>query len=95
MLCCCLVAVSMQVLTNVCISLTIFLDEDVLIGDYGEVLWLDSSGNVAARSGGGGFGDFTDGNVRNIRTLSVVWPALISADGITTNFFDSGKERQI
>ena len=42
-------------------------------------------------SGGGGFGDFTDGVVRNIWTIDAVYPPL-EVNGIETNNFDSGND---
>ena len=65
--------------------------EDILVGDYGEVFWVDEAGNVTARAGGGGFGDFTDGLVRNIQEIYVIWPALTNINGHNTDFFDSGE----
>ena len=48
--------------------------EDVLIGDYGRVFWEDENGTEVARVGGGGYGDYTDGEVRQIRRIEVVFP---------------------
>lgn len=44
-------------------------NNDVVFGDYGRVVWRSSDGPngvVAAISGGGGYGDFTDGVLRTI-----------------------------
>jgi hypothetical protein len=35
------------------------VNENILIGDYGQILWRDESGVTVARHGGGGYGDFT------------------------------------
>lgn len=43
---------------------------DVLFGDYGEVIWYNKDGEAVARVGGGGYGDFTDGDVRQINKIS-------------------------
>ena len=42
--------------------------DDVLIGDFGRVEWK-SGDNISAISGGGGYGDFTDGVIRNISEI--------------------------
>ena len=65
--------------------------ENVLIGDYGRIFWLDEEGNEVARSGGGGFGDYTDGVVRSIHMIEVVYPPW-HMNGIHTNHFDSGND---
>ena len=42
------------------------LNENVLIGDYGEVFWRDPElGTIVARQCGGGYGDYTDNTARN------------------------------
>lgn len=46
--------------------------EDVLIGDFGRVFWSNETGAEVARAGGGGYGDFTDGMVRQIRQIVAV-----------------------
>ena len=56
--------------------------EDVLIGDFGLVLWIDETGAEVARGGGGGYGDFTDGMVRQISQIVAV----------TSPIFDSGND---
>ena len=61
-------------------------NENVLIGDYGHVKWVDESGTVVARQGGGGYGDFTDNTLRNIHLVESLYPPLI------TNNFDSGND---
>lgn len=48
--------------------------EDVLFGDYGRVFWIDEVGNEVARVGGGGYDDFTDGEVRQIHRIEAVYP---------------------
>lgn len=51
-------------------------NRDVLFGDYGEVIWYDADGNVVARVGGGGYGDFTDGEVRQISQVRGMFPPM-------------------
>lgn len=60
--------------------------EDVLIGDYGLVTWIDENGIEVARSGGGGYGDFTDGIVRSIFKVEVAYPRK------EINYHDSGND---
>ena len=67
------------------------LNENVLIGDYGQVKWIDEDGNVVARQGGGGYGDFTDNTLRNIHLVESLYPPLYTR-GIPTNSFDSGSD---
>ena len=62
------------------------VNENVLIGDYGQVLWRDESGTIVARQGGGGYGDFTDKTVRNFHFVESLYPPLV------TNNFDSGSD---
>ena len=62
-----------------------------MVGDYGTLTWVDGDGNIAARAGGGGFDDFTDGVVRSIHKIYVVWPPLENLNEHQTNFFDSGE----
>ncbi|GAX18396.1 hypothetical protein FisN_2Lh003 [Fistulifera solaris] len=52
-------------------TLTGGTSNDIIIGDFGRVLWRSSSSDIfqadnaiAARAGGGGYGDFTDGVLR-------------------------------
>ena len=45
-----------------------------MIGDYGEIFWVDREGGNASRAGGGGYGDYTDGVVRSIKNILVVYP---------------------
>jgi hypothetical protein len=59
---------------------------DVLFGDYGEVLWFDKNGVVVARVGGGGYGDFTDGEVRQISQIRGIFPPM------NINYLDSGND---
>lgn len=61
---------------------------DVLIGDYGIVLWIDDDGVVVARAGGGGYGDFTDDEERNIYRVKSLYPF-----PAFTNNYDSGSDR--
>ena len=60
--------------------------EDILIGDYGRISWINEDGNEVARSGGGGYGDYTDGVLRSIFKVEVVYPRS------TVNNFDSGDD---
>lgn len=60
--------------------------KDILVGDYGQVVWLDDDDVEVARSGGGGYGDFNDGRVRSISRIEVVYPPL------EINSFDSGDD---
>ena len=55
-----------------------------MIGDYGRIIWINKDGNEVARSGGGGYGDYTDGVLRSIFKVEVVYPRS------TVNNFDSG-----
>lgn len=48
--------------------------EDVLFGDYGEIIWTNEEDEVVARAGGGGYGDFTDGEERSTRRIMAVYP---------------------
>ena len=66
-------------------------NENVLIGDYGQIQWVDESGNIVARQGGGGYGDFTDNTLRNIYLVESLYPPLIT-HGVPTNSFDSGSD---
>jgi len=50
--------------------------DDVLIGDYGLVKWINDDGQVVARSGGGGYNDFTDGIERSIHQIIAEYPEL-------------------
>ena len=61
-------------------------NRDVLFGDYGEVIWYDDGGDVVARVGGGGYGDFTDGEVRQIKVARGMFPPM------DVNFMDSGND---
>ena len=45
-----------------------------MFGDYGEVIWYNTDGEVVARVGGGGYGDLTDGKVRQINQISGIFP---------------------
>ena len=38
------------------------------------MFWIDDSEQIAARAGGGGYGDFTDGEERSIRQILAVYP---------------------
>ena len=63
------------------------LNENVLIGDYGEVFWRDpESDTIVARQGGGGYGDFTDNTARNIHRIDIFYPH------VSRNNFDSGSD---
>ena len=59
-------------------------NRDILFGDYGEVLWFGEDGVVVARVGGGGYGDFTDGAVRQIGQVRGIFPP------VDINYSDSG-----
>jgi len=48
--------------------------EDVLIGDYGRVFWIDDMENEVARVGGGGYDDYSDGVVRQIHRIEASNP---------------------
>jgi len=61
-------------------------NRDILFGDYGEVLWFDEDGVVVARVGGGGYGDFTDGEVRQISQVRGIFPP------VDINYLDSGND---
>jgi hypothetical protein len=61
-------------------------NRDVLFGDYGEVAWYSNDGNMVARVGGGGYGDFTDGVVRQITHVRGMFPP------VNMNFMDSGND---
>lgn len=61
-------------------------NRDVLFGDYGEVTWYNSKGDVVARVGGGGYGDFHDGEVRHISQVRGIFPP------VNVNFMDSGDD---
>ena len=62
------------------------LGENVMIGDYGILQWRDEFGNIVARQGGAGYGDFTDDTVRNLHHIEALYPPLIQ------NNFDSGND---
>lgn len=62
---------------------------DILIGDYGRVYWIDEDDIQVARAGGGGYGDYTDGVVRNVSTIIAAYPPFETSD---TNNFDSGND---
>ena len=48
--------------------------EDVLIGDYGRVFWIDEAENEVGRVGGGGYDDYNDGVIRQINRIEAVYP---------------------
>ena len=66
-------------------------NENVLIGDYGQIKWADESGTIVARQGGGGYGDFTDNTLRNIYLVESLYPPLYT-NRVPTNSFDSGSD---
>jgi hypothetical protein len=61
-------------------------NRDVLFGDYGEVAWYNYDGKMVASVGGGGYGDFTDGEVRQISRVRGMFPP------VNMNFMDSGND---
>lgn len=61
-------------------------NRDALFGDYGEVIWYNNNGDVVARAGGGGYGDFTDGEVRLIGHVRGLFPP------VNVNVMDSGND---
>ena len=62
-----------------------------MIGDYGRVFWVDGDGIEVAQAGGGGYGDFTDGVLRSISKIEVVYPPL-KINGTQTKNLDSGND---
>jgi len=62
--------------------------EDVLFGDYGLVMWVDHNDNVVARAGGGGHGDFTDGQDRSIRRIIAVHPNETDQNETLDGYYD-------
>jgi hypothetical protein len=67
------------------------VNENILIGDYGQIFWVDESGTTVARQGGGGYGDFTDNTLRHPRLIESLYPPLIT-NWVPTNNFDSGSD---
>lgn len=67
------------------------VNENVLIGDYGQVKWVDESGTTVARQGGGGYGDYTDNTARNIHIVESLYPPY-TINGVSVNNFDSGSD---
>jgi hypothetical protein len=67
------------------------VNENILIGDYGQILWRDESGVTVARHGGGGYGDFTDNTLRHPHLIESLYPPLIT-NYVPTNSFDSGSD---
>ncbi len=60
-----------------------------MVGDYGEIFWVSEGGSlISARAGGGGYGDLTDGVVRNIHEIYVIYPSMASP---SINYYDSGE----
>lgn len=61
---------------------------DVLIGDFGRVEWK-SNGTIVASAGGRGYGDFTDGFIRNI---SEIYSVRVDEGGNDTMWLGDGDD---
>ncbi|CAB9505197.1 Kringle domain [Seminavis robusta] len=61
---------------------------DILIGDYGRVIWTSNDGTnttAVASAGAGGYGDFTDGVVRTVSEIVTVAPGEGGSDTLIMN----------
>lgn len=83
--------------------------DDIILGDLGRVIWRDSADDqILAQVGGGGYGDFTDGVIRNVSEIVSLYREVGGRDRILTgdgdnvgiggyddDFLQGGNERDI
>ena len=61
----------------------------VIIGDLGRILWRGATGAIESRAGGGGWGDFTDGIIRNVTDIVSLYQDVGGQDRIFTGDGDN------
>ena len=72
-------------------NLTGGFGDDIILGDLGRVIWRQATpdGDIFAQVGGGGYGDFTDGIIRNVSEVVSLYTEVGGKDRIVTGEGDN------